>query len=934
MPKKLSTLQRILLPLVLIGFLALALVTERSFSHRVHEIQREALNETEEVSRLLGMAESLVGERVQTSMLLLKEQGLAAGAPVIFGQVDVGGRTVPNLMFGQTPQTGVADLVDGVADIGGGTATLFVKSGDEFVRIATNVKRADGSRAIGSVLDPSRKAYAAIRHGDPFYGVVEILGEPYITGYEPMFDISGRLIGAWYVGYKVDVKALDQAIKKWDFLESGFAAVMDRNNHIHFVSEHTSKAKAEEVLRTHSDDWVIVSRDVPSWNFRAVIAYPKRESWNVGLVDAGFLAILLGLLGFVSVAVTFWGVKRFVFLPLGGDPDDATALVQRVAEGHFEDDGARSNGGTLMANVIDMRTKLGQMVNTLRQNAERMELSAGVFKHAHDGIFITDNEARIIEVNPAFFEITGYAHDEVLGHAPWELGFASHDAAFFTRIWQERENGGEWRGEACSQRKGGEVYVAWLDLVIMRDEQGRLRNYVGIFSDITEAKEQQKNLEHLAYHDPLTQLPNRTLFADRLEQALARVERSKELLAICYFDLDGFKPINDTLGHEAGDQLLVELSARVRTCLRETDTIARMGGDEFAVLLCDLKNVDEGSLTLNRVLSRINEPFVLNGKTVHVSASIGVTVFPFDDSTPDTLLRHADHAMYQAKISGGGHFHVFDADHDRLTQSRRLERGRIEEALTKGELVMYYQPKVNLRSGQVYGLEALIRWQHPEHGLRLPGEFLPQVEDTDFIITLGEWIIIDVLRQLEEWQTAGVSVKVSLNIAARHMMQPDFAARLAELLQRCPNINPQQLTLEITETAAIEDISGVAQIINSCKLLGVDFALDDFGVGYSSLTYLRRLPVDIIKIDQSFVRDMLHDSDDMALVTGVISLSRDFKRKVIAEGVESTEHGLCLMQMGCDLGQGYGIARPMPPDEVPRWIQEYKPDPLWQNPTP
>lgn len=927
--KKLSALQRILIPLVLIGLLATLLIAERTFSQRMQEIRSNALNETDEVSRLLDMAETLVGEHVKASLSLLKQRGGLMGVPALRGEVSIGRRSVPNLVFGEKPQTGNFDLVDGVTEIGGGTATLFVKSGDEFVRISTNVQKENGSRAIGTMLDPKGKAYAAISQGRAFHGVVKILDQPYITGYEPMRDTSGNIVGAWYVGYKVDVVALDQAIKKWNFLDSGFAAVLDHNNKIYFVSERLTKAKASAILNSSSEDWVVVRRDIPRWNFQAIIAYPVWEGRMVGLADAGFLVLLIGLLFGALIVVTFTSMKRFVLKPLGGDPQDASALVQRITEGDFAEDGSRAVSGTLMSNVLEMRRKLGEMVNTLHQNAERMALSAGVFRHAHDGIFIADKEARIVEINPAFTLITGYSREEALGKHPWELGFAAHDQNFFTQVWQEQREGGEWRGENWNQRKDGEVYAAWLDVFVVRDEDERIRHYAGVFSDITAAKEQQKDLERMAYHDPLTQLPNRALFGDRLQQALARAVRSQELIAICYFDLDGFKPVNDKLGHEAGDRLLVELAVRLRTCLRETDTIARMGGDEFALLLCGLKALEEGRHTLDRLLASINEPFVLDGKSVHVSASIGVTVFPFDDTTPDTLLRHADHAMYQAKTSGGGHYHLFDAEHDRLTHSRRQERDLIEAALENGEFCLYYQPKVDLRNGEVFSLEALIRWQHPEHGLRQPIEFLPQVEDTDFAIPLGEWVTLEALRQLTLWQQVGLEIKVSINIAARHMMQSNFAARLAEMLKQYPHIKPAQLTLEITETAAIEDIAGVAQIINSCKLLGVSFALDDFGVGYSSLTYLRRLPVDVIKIDQSFVRDMLHDSDDLAVVAGVISLSRDFKRQVIAEGVESTEHGAQLLRMGCYLAQGYGIARPMPAADIPGWVTVYQPDPGW-----
>src|SRR5690606_28059504 len=299
---------------------------------------------------------------------------------------------------------------------------------------------------------------------------------------------------------------------------------------------------------------------------------------------------------------------------------------------------------------------------------------------------------------------------------------------------------------------------------------------------------------------------------------------------------------------------------------------------------------------------------------------------PSDNSMPDTLLRHADHAMYQAKLNGGRGYHLFDAEHDRFTRGQRQERERIESGLLAHEFCLHYQPKVDMQRGQVVSMEALIRWNHPELGMRTPNEFLPQVEHSDFIINLGEWVILEALRQMHEWQRINLHIPVSVNIAARHLMQSNFAIRLAELLSFYPDVSPRKLELEITETAVIEDISGVTQIMHSCKLLGVAFALDDFGVGYSSLTYLRRLPIDIIKIDQSFVRDMLHDTDDLALIAGVISLSREFSRSVVAEGVETAEHGVQLLRMGCNVAQGYGIARPMRAELVEDWVLTYQPD--------
>jgi diguanylate cyclase (GGDEF)-like protein/PAS domain S-box-containing protein len=931
MHRRISTLWRFLLPVLVLLVSATFILTRQQSSQQLVRIEEGAAEEAKGLARLLHVSEALVGEQSTSSMLLLLEKADQLGMPSIDGTVSVQGKTLPNLMLGNFPQTDRIELVDSITDLLGGTATLFVKSGDDFVRVSTNVMHADGTRAIGTQLDPHGKAIAAIRQGKSFQGVVDILGEPYITRYEPMLDAAGSIIGAWYVGYKVDMQVTRTAVENTRYLQTGFAAVLDEKDHFRFLSAHANRQQAQQLLATPDPDWAIVKEDIPSWGFKVVIAYPLSEARATSLSNSTFVIGGGGALGILIVMLILWQLRRLIFDPIGSDPATAIDVVQRIAAGNLATDTLTAKQGTLMANVLSMREKLGEMVAALRNNAERMSLSASVFEHAHDGIFITDGHAHILEVNPAFTEITGYSRDEALGKTPQELHFASHDKSFFDRLRENQGNDIQWRGEVWNKRKSNDVYAAWLDLFTVRDEHGAISHYVGLFSDITQIKEHQQNLEHMAYHDALTQLPNRTLLADRLQHALARASRSGEWLAVCYFDLDGFKPINDTLGHEAGDRLLVQLAARIRACLREADTIARLGGDEFALLLSDLHTVQECEQTLNRLLDAIHTPFLISEKPVHISASIGYTLFPLDDNEPDMLLRHADHAMYQAKTSGGGRYHLFDAKQDKFTRDQRQARERLESALFRREFCLFYQPKVNMRHGQIVGLEALIRWQDPERGLRAPGDFLPAVENTDFVVPLGEWVISESLRQASEWKKAGLDLHVSVNIAARHIMQPDFALRLSGMLQEFPEVPPSQLGLEITETAAIEDVTEVARTISSCKLQGVTFALDDFGVGYSSLTYLRRLPVDLIKIDQSFVRDMLHDSDDLAVVAGVISLSRDFGRQVIAEGVETAEHGLQLLRMGCTLAQGYGIARPMPADSVPDWVRSYKPDESWDE---
>jgi diguanylate cyclase (GGDEF)-like protein/PAS domain S-box-containing protein len=450
-----------------------------------------------------------------------------------------------------------------------------------------------------------------------------------------------------------------------------------------------------------------------------------------------------------------------------------------------------------------------------------------------------------------------------------------------------------------------------------------------VFNDLTERRANELELDHIAHYDSLTGVANRSLLSDRLHQAIAHAERSGELLAVCYLDLDGFKPINDLYGHEAGDRLLVEIAERLRSCLRDADTLGRLGGDEFVILLLGLGEVPEYEVALQRILEMIKQPVFIAGNAVSVSASIGVTLYPLDHADSDTLLRHADQAMYEAKHAGKNRYQLFNPENDRLARKHRETVERMQLALESGELVLHYQPKVDMRLAQVIGAEALIRWQHPERGLLPPAEFLPHIESSDVIVALGDWVIGEALRQSAAWRLDGLSVSVSVNIAARHLQRPDFVSRLqAHLAARSPLPPDGRLDLEVLETTALEDMSHISLVIAACRELGVRFALDDFGTGYSSLSYLRRLPADTLKIDQSFVRDMLRDPEDRAIVAGIIRLAETFGRGVIAEGVESVDAGRALLALGCSQAQGYGIARPMPAAEFLQWARSW-PDAVW-----
>lgn len=931
MQKKLSTVKKFLLPLLVFLIAAPFLITSQQTAQQLASTHAIAKEQALALVNLLNVTNELVSEQAHNAMYLLKDRSRLYGAPSIKGDVVLDAITVPNLYMGGTPVLNHTELVDYVTAMNGGTATIFVKSGEQFVRLATNVKLENGARAIGTVLDQDGKAIKALSQKQAFNGVVDILGEPYITRYEPMLDAQGELVGAYYVGFRVDMHVVRNTVQAVRQLKSGFAAVVDDSNHIRFHSAHIEKSRVASLLGSRPENWEFITETIPNWDLRLIVAYSKDEARAAGFANSRLVIIVGTAIGALVVLIVLWQLRRLVFSPIGADPALAMEVVRRIASGDLQEDQVAAKPDTLMANVLEMRHKLRESMETLRNNAESLRLSASVFNHAHDGIFITDAAMRILEVNIAFTQITGYSRDEAVGHTPAELGFVTYEQEFFDERMHLSVSGsdGEWRGETWNKNAHGNIYPAWLDIFTVRSEANHLLHFVGLFSDITEAKVQQQNLERMAYHDPLTQLPNRALLSDRLQQQFARAERTGELLAVCCLDLDGFKPVNDRLGHEAGDHLLIQLAERMTQCLRESDTVARVGGDEFSLLLSGLGSESECEKTLQRFLEVIRQPYLVAGENVSISASIGYTIYPLDTAEPDTLLRHADQAMYQSKLSGGSHIHRFDMDLDRQYRGLRQDRERIEAALPNGEFCLYYQPKVNMHLGQVVSMEALIRWQHPELGLRSPASFLPLIENTDFSIELGDWVIRQAIAQLASWQSQGLDLSVSINVSPRHIIQHDFTQRLMQILSEYPAVLPQKVELEITETAAIEDVASVVRTMNSCKALGVSFALDDFGVGYSSLTYLRRLPVSVIKVDRSFVRDMLVDSNDLAMVAGIISLGRDFHCMVVAEGVETAEHGLQLLKMDCQIAQGYFIAHPMPADKVGSWLQAYKPHESW-----
>ncbi|MEW5008852.1 MAG: EAL domain-containing protein [Cycloclasticus sp.] len=565
-----------------------------------------------------------------------------------------------------------------------------------------------------------------------------------------------------------------------------------------------------------------------------------------------------------------------------------------------------------------------------KQTVKELKFSARVFSNTHEGIMITESDGRIIEVNPAFSAITGYPSEEVMGLTPRIFRSGKHEQAFYEDMWQSLVEQGHWHGEVWNRNKRGEVFAELLDISALKDANGNTINYVAIFSDITRSKEQQTELELMAHYDALTQLPNRALFYDRFLQAVARSKRSSSLLAVCFLDLDDFKRVNDTRGHHIGDQLLVAVAERIKSNLREEDTISRQGGDEFTLLLGDIEHVHQADSLLSRIVEVLAEPYEIDGQTIDISVSLGATLYPADDGDIDTLIRHADKAMYQAKLAGKNRCQIFSLDDAHRAMRKHHQLEEIKQALINKEFKLYYQPKVNMETGQVYGAEALIRWIHPEKGLIPPLDFLPLIERTDLEVQVGGWVINEALAQITRWQQQGLTLEVSVNIASHHLQSVGFFKQLSAALDRNPEVKPHSLQLEILESSALGDLVTISGIIKRCQdSLGVSVALDDFGTGYSSLTHLRSLSADVIKIDQTFVRDMLDEKGDLALIEGIIGLAKAFDCQVIAEGVETADHGMLLIRIGCLYAQGYGIARPMPADEVLAWVGEYEAAEPW-----
>lgn len=547
-----------------------------------------------------------------------------------------------------------------------------------------------------------------------------------------------------------------------------------------------------------------------------------------------------------------------------------------------------------------------------RRKAEAdLRLAAGVFANSRDAIFITDGHNRIVSVNQAFTEITGYTAVEVIGQDPKMLQSGRHDLDFYRNLWARLHETGHWQGEIWNRRKDGEIFSEWESVTAVKNERGEVANYIAIFTDITQIKEAQDYIQFLAHYDALTRLPNRVLLQDRLAQALAEAQRSGKTVAVLFLDVDRFKNINDSLGHSIGDALLVEMAQRLRATIREVDTVARHGGDEFVAVLRELRSADDALVIVRKLLAAIREPFQLDRHQLEVTSSIGISLYPEDGQDYETLLRNADAAMYAAKQSGRDAYSFFAPGMNAGALERLTLENNLRQALRQGEFELHYQPIVNIQSVHIIGFEALLRWRHPDLGLIPPVQFIPLAEETGLISPLGTWMLHTACRQIREWQDGGLpGLPIAVNISALQFRQQRLKETIAEALAEA-RIDGTHLVMELTESMVMENPEMAVEVLGELKRIGVRLSIDDFGTGYSSLAYLKRFPLDILKIDQSFVRDLANDPNDAAIVSAVVSMAHDLGLGVVAEGVETLDQLRFLRSKQCDEAQGFLFAHPL-----------------------
>ncbi|WP_345993273.1 EAL domain-containing protein [Sulfurimonas sp. HSL-1716] len=619
-------------------------------------------------------------------------------------------------------------------------------------------------------------------------------------------------------------------------------------------------------------------------------------------------------------------------------PDDRP-MVQRASEEGLKGndlnldyriqqlDGSVRNLQTQAKPTYDSSGKIIGLSGTMlditkrKQMEERLRQSAAVFENTTEGVIITDADEKVISINKAFVDITGYKNEDIIEKASSFFKSSRHDEKFYSDIWETVSKTGSWQGEIWSKRKNGDIFPLWLNISVVKDSKGGIVNYVWVFSDISAMKESEQKLDHLAHHDPLTGLPNRLLLNARMSQSLSRARRNKNKIAVMFLDLDHFKNVNDTLGHPVGDMLLQEVAGRLLDCVREEDTVSRLGGDEFTIVLEELHDSHFASDVAQKIIMKLAEKYTLQEHEVFVTCSIGISLFPDDSEDSITLFKNADSALYRAKEQGRNMYQYYTQELTLYAMQRMQMENDLRHALERKELLVYYQPQIDLNSGQIIGMEALLRWQHPEKGLILPDNFIPLAEETGLIIPIEQWVLHTVCKRLKSWFDEGLpKMRVAVNLSSAQFNQQNLPEIITKALHES-GLEAKYLELELTERIVMKDAKRSVEMLNKLKKIGITFSIDDFGTGYSSLSYLKKFPIDRIKIDQSFVQNITSDPEDATISQAIISMSHGMHLKTVAEGVETLEQQEFLRSRNCDEVQGFYFSHPLPEQEMQHLLQ-------------
>lgn len=616
------------------------------------------------------------------------------------------------------------------------------------------------------------------------------------------------------------------------------------------------------------------------------------------------------------------------FIPPEGQQQMSEILAEGLVQSGRHEVIFSDAEGTLLPlqislNMLDIQGERGLciVVTDLSERVlKQLQLAASVYQSSSEAMVVTDENNIILSVNPAFTAVTGYSAEEVLGKTPNLLNSGRHDRAFYNEMWSAINATGHWAGEIWNRKKSGEIYAEWLNINVIQDKLGKSHRYVALFSEITDKKRSEELIWKHANFDSLTQLPNRRLFTDRLDQSVKLAFRSKDSTALLLIDLDGFKEVNDTHGHLIGDDLLVEAAQRIKSCVRESDTVARLGGDEFTVILTEISDMGHIERVAQSLIEVLSQPYQLDKERVIVSASIGISVCPADASDAVNLLKHADRAMYKSKEDGKNRYSHFSKSLEEKSIRRSHLIRDLHDALPKGEFELYFQPIVDIRTGEFSKAEALLRWHHPERGMVSPMEFIPITEETGLIIEIGDWIFREVRRIGQRWSgMVGYPFRINMNVSPVQLMSKGQVDIWIDRLKQ-DGVSGEGIIVEITEGVLLRDRTAVSKVLLDFRDVGIEVAIDDFGTGYSSLAYLSQFDIDYLKIDKSFTQNLAPDSSDMVLSKAIIVMAHELGMKVVAEGIETEEQRDLLIAAGCDYGQGYLYSRPIPVDSFEKML--------------